>query len=476
MRWGLPPEALASLGERLQACWQRFRSCFRTTTRDPSRYAFHYLSGQLRATEPRTFTHLAALAGVPMQNLQHFMAHSPWDAHAVYRQVQAEIAAVPDLPPDGVLLLDESADERAGTTAAGAARQQNGRLGKVEVSQVGVFLAYVNGPLWTWVDGELFLPERWFTPGWERARQRAEIPAERRFATKIELGWQMLQRVAAGPLPFAAVVADALYGNSAWLRAQLDWAGAPYLLDVPKDTRVFLTPPQALARQRKRGPQRATPPERVVRWQGESLRVEAVAAHPETQWQRVRVRATERGHLADEFAVRPVWTEREGTLAAELLVLRREAHGRVSYALGNLPPDTPLSRLAWLKCQRYFVERSIQDAKSEAGWDELVAQKYRAWEHHVALTILACWFVAQTKWDWQRQYARDPDLLRQLQVEVLPALSMRNVRTLLRATLPLPQLTVEQATEQVVRHLVNRTRSRRSRLKTQPQSHSPPQI
>jgi len=33
--------------------------------------------------------------------------------------------------------------------------------------------------------------------------------------------------------------------------------------------------------------------------------------------------------------------------------------------------------LAWLKCQRYFVERAIQDAKSEVGWDELQARKYR---------------------------------------------------------------------------------------------------
>jgi hypothetical protein len=31
--------------------------------------------------------------------------------------------------------------------------------------------------------------------------------------------------------------------------------------------------------------------------------------------------------------------------------------------------------------QRYFVERSIQDAKSEMGWDEFQAQKLRAWEH-----------------------------------------------------------------------------------------------
>jgi len=33
-------------------------------------------------------------------------------------------------------------------------------------------------------------------------------------------------------------------------------------------------------------------------------------------------------------------------------------------------PNTHLKRLAWLKCQRYFVERANQDAKTELGWDE----------------------------------------------------------------------------------------------------------
>lgn len=61
-----------------------------------------------------------------------------------------------------VLLLDESADEKAGEKSAGAGRQHNGRLGKVEMSQVGVFLSLANTGYHTWIDGELFIPEKWF--------------------------------------------------------------------------------------------------------------------------------------------------------------------------------------------------------------------------------------------------------------------------------------------------------------------------
>jgi hypothetical protein len=87
-----------------------------------------------------------------------------------------------------VLVLDKSPVKKAGTKTAGAAPQWNGRLRPVGLSQVGTFVAYANGPVWGWVDGELFLPERWFGPELATERERLGIPAERTFMTKVELG------------------------------------------------------------------------------------------------------------------------------------------------------------------------------------------------------------------------------------------------------------------------------------------------
>jgi hypothetical protein len=75
--------------------------------------------------------------------------------------------------------------------------------------------------------------------------------------------------------------------------------------------------------------------------------------------------------------------------------------------------------------------------------------------------------VAQTKFEWAQDYPRDPALLSQFNTEVLPALSVANVRELLRAVMPLKHLTEEQATERIIEHLLNRTRSRKSRIKKQ---------
>jgi hypothetical protein len=76
------------------------------------------------------------------------------------------------------------------------------------------------------------------------------------------------------------------------------------------------------------------------------------------------------------------------------------------------------------------------------------------------------WFVAQTKLVWAQMSMRDPALAHQLEVEVLPALSTANVRELLKAVLPLPQLTLAEAMDLVITPLINRARSTSSRLKS----------
>ena len=464
-RWGLPPEAVAGLGDTLVDFWARFRHCFWTKTRDQSAHAYHYLSGLLRMTKKRNYANIARATSQSGENIQHFMTNSPWSAQSVYRQVQAEIAATPELSSGGMLLLDESADAKAGSKTAGAARQYNGRLGKVDLCQVGVFLAFAKGHTWTWVDGELFLPEDWLAPGMAEERQRLGIPTERGFKTKVELGWEMIQRVQAAGLPFKAVGCDDLYGRADWFRAEMDAAGIVYMADVPCTTAVYLerpefgvpeTPPDHRGRKHSK-PQ--------VLSSEKPLAVTHVARRPDTEWVRVRVRACERGELIAEFAARRVWTMRDGKPTEEWLVARRESDGDCKYALSNAHTETPLEELAWMQTQRYFVERSIQDAKSEIGWDALEAQKLRAFEHHLALTVLASWFVAQTKLDWQQRFPRDLGLHRELAVDQLPALSVANVREMLRAAMPLPQLSPRQAAELVAEHLVNRTRSRKSRMK-----------
>jgi len=413
----------------------------------------------------RNFAQVGRQTHTPPQNLQHFMSHSPWSAAAVIRQVQVEVSARVELQ-GGMLLLDESAEEKAGTASAGAGRQYNGRQGKVTESQVGVFVAYAKEQTWTWIDGDLFVPEQWFTAADADRRAEVGMPAERRFATKLELGWQLIQRAKANGVPFVAVGCDDLYGRKGEFRDQMHEAGIEYYADVPNDTPVYLSEPHIgeVKTPRKKGQRKILTPRYQVR---------DLVQHTATAWHEVTVRPIERGIQCIPFAALRVWTARRDlSYRQEWLLIYRQGNGKYVYTLSNAPADTPIATLAVRKMQRALIECAHRDAKSDLGWDEFQARKWLAWEHNLAVTILASWFVAETKLDWQRDFPRDPALLERFEVEVLPALSYANVREMLRAAMPLPQLAPADAAALVIEHLTNRTRSRRSRLRQARFAHS----
>jgi len=467
-RWGLSAEAVAHLGDRLYQFWRRFRGGFTTRTRDPSEHAYDYLRAQLTMDTARNFANMdRTLNGGDGQALQHFMSNAPWSGPAVFEQIQGEITATPALAHGSTLSLDESADEKAGTHNAGASRQYNGRLGQVDVCRVDTCLTSANGGLWAMVDGELFLPAEWFGAACAQRRKELGIPAERRCETKIQLGWKMVKRVKGHGLPFDLLACDVLYGRDSQFRADVDAEGVWYAAQVPADTHVYLSEPR-VGIPPKRG-KRGRPCTRLQVLSGQRPQeVRALAQHPQTVWERAQVRHTARGRLTADFVVRRVWTvAARQRPRAEWLVIRRNSDGDCSYTLLNAPTDTPQAWLIAWSCRRYFTERTCEDAKTEIGWDEFQAQKYRAWEHHVALTAAALWFVAQTTLAWAQMYTRDPALAHQLEVEVVPALSTANVRELLKAVLPLRQLTPAEAMDLVITHLIHRARSTSSRLKSQ---------
>ena len=466
-RWGLPREVTAELGNRLYNHWNRFHHCFTTLRHDTSENALTYLKGLLLLSCHRNYANIARKVISPDcdgQNLQQFMSDSPWASTAVFDQIQTEICEDKRLY-GGLLNMDESGDVRSGDKSAGAARQYIGNVGKTEMGQVGVALGYYAANVWCMVDAELFLPKSWFDKEHKKRFRKLHIPDDRTFETKAEIGLKLIDRAIKNGLPFSRFACDTFYGQSFEFRAGLQKRGIAYLVDIPNDQSVYLKEPiVGIPPKGKMG----RPPKRPKILNGvQPVLARDVVKQCEIEFETIDIRACERGRLCYDCASIMVWTvdAKTGQVRHERLFIHQESEGKITFSLSNEPEETPLSTLAQWRSGRYFVERTFQDAKSEAGWDELVAQKYRAWMHHTALDALALWFIAQTKLDWAEKYPHDPELVKKLQIDKLPALSMANIRLLLQAVMPLEQLTVDQAVNVVIKQMTNRAASTRSRLK-----------
>ena len=128
-------------------------------------HAYDYLKGLLVCPERESIEPIALLVGHgDVSGLQKFIGAGPWP----YDEVQAEAQSlfVDELVPSaanspvGVVgVVDESAFTKKGTHSAGVARQHNGRLGKEDNCQVGVFLIGVTPAGSALLDHRLFLPE-----------------------------------------------------------------------------------------------------------------------------------------------------------------------------------------------------------------------------------------------------------------------------------------------------------------------------
>ena len=96
------------------------------------------------------------VSGSRYQRLHHMLSESTWDRRNVRRQLIAD--ANVHFGYASALLIDASAFAKKGDLSAGVARQWNGRLGKTDNSQVGVFAAVVRDRVAALVEGELSVP------------------------------------------------------------------------------------------------------------------------------------------------------------------------------------------------------------------------------------------------------------------------------------------------------------------------------
>ncbi len=334
------------------------------------------------------------VAGSHYQRLHHMLSESNWSRAEVRQQLIVD--ANTQFGHGAALVFDESAFAKKGEKSVGVARQWNGRLGKTENSQVGVFAALVRDRACALVDGELFVPEHWFDDP-ERCR-KAGIPESLTFRTKGQIALDLLLRLRREGLHYSHVVFDAGYGHLPWLLNDLDDEGETFLAEIHADQGIYLENPQPAV------PERTTPRGKAPKMLRAQADVQTVAAwaraQPESAWRRLSVRTGEKGEVIAEYLTRRVfvWDGRAPRARRWHLLVRREIGGKkLKFCLANAKPQASLRRLASMQADRHFVERAFEDAKGTCGMADYQARGWQAWHHHMALVMIALMFLAKER-------------------------------------------------------------------------------
>ena len=378
------PDMVRKLPAALWVFLGPYRECL--SSAEQRRHARDFCEGLLSNVNRKNTEAIAYEHDQDRHNMQHFIGGSTWD-HAplidvLCGQVGRELGEA-----DGVLVIDPSGFPKQGRKSVGVARQWCGRTGKVTNCQVGVLLAYVSRREHALCDFRLYLPKEWTT---DRKRLgEAGVPADVRFQTRHQLALEMI--AARGELlPHAWIAADDEFGKVTHFRRDLNEMGERYVLAIPGNITARELDNEELPRCGPGGPA-ASPFQSVTKIRNQL---------PAAAWQRVEVRDGEKGPLQVELAIVPhVQTkiDRRTMKYAEVLIFTRyrDANGtrHDDFYLSNGPATTPAAEFARVISAERRVEEGLRRAKSEAGLADYQVRTWQGWHHHVALSLIATWFL-----------------------------------------------------------------------------------
>lgn len=301
--------------------------------------------------------------------MQNFLSRGVWDEDGVRDDLRDYV--IDELgEAGGVLVIDETGDVKKGVHTVGVQRQYTGTAGRIENSQVAVYMTYAGRGGHALIDRELYLPKSWTDD--EQRLTEAGVPAEISFATKPALATGMITRALRAGVPARWAAADEVYGDNPGLREELEYHGLGYVLAVGCDQPI----PTAA------GPQRAdTLAASLPRWAWQRLSAGAGAKGDRIyDWAWI-------GHLdpaGDQDAEHP-----SDTRCWWLLIRRNRTTSELAFYRCYSPQPVPLRELVRIAGTRWRIEESFQASKELAGLDEHQVRRWKSWKRWTLLAMIA---------------------------------------------------------------------------------------
>src|SRR5712691_6231283 len=350
---------------------------------------------------------IATFVDIERQVMQAFMGTAPWDHRPLIEVLVGQVADRLGQSA-GIIAFDPSSFPKRGTHSVGVKRQWCGHRGKIDNCQVGVFMGYVSEQDHAVLDFRLSLPEDWARD--EQRRQACHVPPEVRSHTRQEPCVEMLEAWGE-QVPHGWVTGDDALGRHTRFRQDLRERGERSGLGVPCTTTLRdLEAP--LPEYAGRGRRPKAPWQSVTQWR-QGLDAEA--------WTSLTGRDGEQGPVAIEMVKRRVQTRsaRTRTGPAEWLVVTRrplsddraleprasrdatDQDARYRYHDSLTPTDggevackePSLGELGRVIKAGAGIEASFKRGKGEVGMDAYQVRTWQGWHHHMALSLMAVWFL-----------------------------------------------------------------------------------
>jgi SRSO17 transposase len=337
---------------------------------EPLRHAGELMAGMVSGLDRKNCWTIAEHRGaVTPDGLQHLLARASWDAEAVRDDLRDYVV---DAFGDrgAILVVDETGDVKKGTATVGVQRQYSGTVGRIENSQVAVYLTYAAPRGHALIDRALYLPKSW-TEDSERCAQAGIPTGNRSFATKPALAVELIDRAVAAKVPAGWVAGDEVYGADPRLRAVVRGHRLGYVLAVAAPIR--------------RVPTHAGP-----------IRVDTLPALiPPHAWQKHSAGPGAHGPRLYSWAWFQLLAEDDTDNGHHHLLIRRnDVTGEMAYLRCYSPRAVPLHTLVVVAGQRWRIEESFQAAKGLVGLDQHQVRRWRSWHRWTTLAMLAHAFLA----------------------------------------------------------------------------------
>ncbi|MFW0797811.1 IS701 family transposase [Gordonia sp. CPCC 205515] len=351
---------------------------------DAARNAGAFLLSVLSGLETKNCWTMAEMAGHSSPDrLQHLLSRAKWEADDLREDLQRMV--VDGLGVDqAVLVVDETGDLKKGTNTVGVQRQYTGTAGRIENSQVAVYLTYATRVGHALIDRALYLPRSWTN---DPARcTAAGVPDDIGFATKPALAADMIIRAHAAGIATDWVAGDEVYGDDPKLRTMLATNKIGYVLTVGCHRQVIVD--------------------------GYYIRADDLAdTVPARSWKRLSAGDGAKGQRWYSWA-RVAVCEPDLPGHHWMLIRRNDTTGELAYHRCHHPRMVSLAELVRVAGRRWTVEESFQSSKGLTGLDQHQVRTWRSWHRWTILVMLAHAFLTVTTIAQRAREIADSTLIR----------------------------------------------------------------